>query len=131
MARLEVKFPGNKKVNVMVNGFEVKTDQPLVAGGEQTAPTPFDLFLSSIAACAGIYLVGFFENRKLDLSGVEMYMDVSWNREKHRVDRISINVKLPESFPEKYIEALKHSIDLCTVKRTIKDPPEFETVIKK
>ena len=46
MARIEVKFAGNKKVNAIVNGFEIKTDQPVEAGGEATHPTPYDLFLA-------------------------------------------------------------------------------------
>ena len=131
MAKIELKFPGNKKVNAIVNGFEIETDQPPVAGGEGSAPTPYDLFLASLAACAGIFAVSFFQTRHLNMDGFEMFLEVSWNKEKHKLDRAVLNMKLPADFPEKYIPALKQAVELCSVKRTIADPPEFETIVKR
>jgi ribosomal protein S12 methylthiotransferase accessory factor len=131
MARIEVKFLGNKKVNAIINNFEIKTDQPVAAGGDGTAPTPYDLFLASLAACAGIFAISFFQTRNLNTDGFEMYMDVSWDKEKHKLGKVSINMKLPKDFPEKYIPALKNAVELCSVKRTIMDPPEFETNVIK
>jgi len=131
MARIEVKFPGNKKVNAIINNFEIKTDQPIAAGGDGTAPAPYDLFLASLATCAGIFAISFFQTRNLNTDGFEMYMDVSWDKEKHKLGKISINMKIPKDFPEKYIPALKNAVELCSVKRTIMDPPEFETNVIK
>jgi len=125
--RISVKFLGNKKVNASVNGFEIATDQPQSNGGDGTAPTPYDLFLASLATCAGIFAIRFFQTRNLSTDGFEMYMDVSWNREKHKLEKVIINMKLPPDFPQKYIPALKNAVELCSVKRTIMDPPEFET----
>ena len=51
---MRVTFPGGKKVNAEWNGFVVPTDQPIANGGEETAPTPFEYFLASLASCAGI-----------------------------------------------------------------------------
>jgi ribosomal protein S12 methylthiotransferase accessory factor len=131
MARITVSFPGNKKVNANIHGFEIKTDQPAISGGDGTSPTPYDLFLASLATCAGIFAIDFFQSRKLNTEGFEMYMDVLWDKEKHKLARVSINLKLPSDFPEKYISALKQAIELCSVKRTIVDPPVFETNITK
>jgi len=131
MARITVSFPGNKKVNANIHGFEIKTDQPSISGGDGTAPAPYDLFLASLATCAGIFAIDFFQSRKLNTEGFEMYMDVLWDKEKHKLARVSINLKLPSDFPEKYISALKQAIELCSVKRTIVDPPVFETNITK
>jgi ribosomal protein S12 methylthiotransferase accessory factor len=36
-----------------------------------------------------------------------------------------LTVELPSDFPMKYKKALLHTIDLCTVKRHLFDPPEF------
>jgi len=129
MARIEVKFAGNKKVNAIVNGFEIKTDQPVEAGGEATHPTPYDLFLASLACCAGVFAVNFFQSRNINFEGFEMYVDVFWDKEKHKLGKVVINMKLPSDFPEKYIPALKNTVELCSVKKTIIDPPEFHTNI--
>ncbi|MEF3279518.1 MAG: OsmC family protein [Elusimicrobiota bacterium] len=130
MTKIEVKFPGNKKVNAIVNGFEIKTDQPIASGGDGTAPSPFEVFLASIATCAGIYAISFFKTRNLNTDGFGLSMEVFWDKEKHKLGKVIFNITVPSDFPEKYIPALKQTIDMCTVKRTIFDPPEFETVIK-
>ena len=62
---IKVHFPGNKKVHAESNGFTIETDQPLKAGGDGTAPAPFELFLASLATCAGIYVKSFFDARSL------------------------------------------------------------------
>ena len=53
---MRIRFPGNKKVNADFDGFSLATDQPIEAGGDGSAPAPFDLFLASIGTCAGISL---------------------------------------------------------------------------
>ena len=53
---MEIFFEGNKKVSANLNGTIIRTDQPLQAGGNGSAPAPFDLFLASIGTCAGIYV---------------------------------------------------------------------------
>jgi len=48
MSNREIKviFPGGKRVDAEYKGFTIKTDQPDYAGGEGSAPAPFDLFWS-------------------------------------------------------------------------------------
>lgn len=131
MAKMEIKFDGNKKVNAIFKGFEIKTDQPKEAGGDNTAPTPYDLFLASLGTCAGIFAISFFQNRNLNTKGFKMEVNFKWNSEKHMLEKVEYNLTLPSDFPEKYIQALKQSIELCSVKRTIENPPIFETNIVK
>ncbi|MFA7009185.1 MAG: hypothetical protein WC204_10040 [Elusimicrobiales bacterium] len=38
---MEITFDGNKKIDASFHGFEIKTDQPESAGGNNSAPTPF------------------------------------------------------------------------------------------
>ena len=54
-----IEFPGKSKVDAHFGEFTVKTDQPVMGGGDGSAPSPFEMFLSSIGTCAGIYVVGF------------------------------------------------------------------------
>ena len=60
---IKVTFPGGLRVDAEYKGFVVKTDQPVHQGGEGTASSPFDLFLISIATCAGFYAVAFCKER--------------------------------------------------------------------
>ena len=68
---MEIFFPGNKKVSANYRGFRIDTDQPVGAGGDGSAPAPFDLFLASIGTCAGIYVLQFLQQRGLPTEGAE------------------------------------------------------------
>ena len=123
---LEVTFPGGKKVDAKIGKFVIKTDQAVWAGGEGSAPEPFQLFLASIATCAGIYALSFCQSRKINTEGMFLTMECEWDKERKRYRKFSINLKLPEGFPPKYKGAVIKSMDLCAVKKHMIEPPEFE-----
>ena len=62
---LTITFPGGARVDAAIGQHVVRTDQPVRGGGENSAPTPFSLFLASIGTCAGIYVLGFCAQRGL------------------------------------------------------------------
>ncbi len=123
-----IKLKGNTKVSAEYKGFSINTDQPVQAGGENTAPSPFDLFLASIGTCAGFYIQSFCNQRGLDASGISIVQKLNYNREEHRISSIEIEVKLPVGFPEKYKDALINSANACTVKKHLLQAPEIKIV---
>ena len=58
-----IDFPGGARVDAHFGPYTVNTDQPPAGGGQGSAPTPFAVFLSSLGACAGIYVLGFCKQR--------------------------------------------------------------------
>ncbi len=122
---ITVTFPGGKKVNADVAGKIVSTDQPVHNGGEGTAPEPFALFMASIATCAGLYALNFCETRKIATAGMTLALRYEFNWEKKLCEKLYLDLKLPEGFPEKYKNAILKAMDLCTVKRHMLQPPEF------
>ena len=126
MSTMTVSFPGGKRVDAELGGFTIKTDQPPQGGGEGTAPPPFDLFLASIATCAGIYVKGYCDARGLATVGLGLEMQIEREPEKHRVVRLVLEIKLPGGFPEKHREGVVRAADLCAVKKHILQPPAFE-----
>jgi len=123
---MRVSFPGGKRVHAHYGAFEIETDQAPESGGEGAAPEPYDLFLASLATCAGIYVLSFCQRRNLPLDGIGIFQ--SWERqeEPRRMARISIRIETPPEFPSKYLKALERAVHQCAVKKTILDPPEFE-----
>jgi ribosomal protein S12 methylthiotransferase accessory factor len=128
---MSVVFPGNKRVDATYGRFEIATDQSVDSGGDGTAPEPYDLFLASLATCAGIYVLGFCQRREIPHQGVRLVQ--SWERDEKskRVTTIRISIEVPSDFPEKYLPALVRVANQCTVKKTIENRPEFlvETVV--
>lgn len=125
MSEMRVYFPGGKKVYADYRGFTHKTDQPEMAGGEGSAPSPFELFLSSMGTCAGIYVLGFCQQRGIDPEGIEIIQTLDYDHATRMVKQVNMNIKLPEGFPEKYKNAVIQSANLCAVKKHLETPPEF------
>ncbi len=123
---MEITFAGGKKVNASFKGHIHKTDQPVTAGGENSAPSPYELFLASIGTCAGIYVKSFCDSRDLPTENIKLIQSLEYNAAAKLPTKITIEIKLPIDFPEKYKEALVNAAELCAVKRTIANPPVFE-----
>ena len=119
---LIIDFPGGSKVDAHFGHFTVQTDQPPAA----SAPSPFDVFLSSIGTCAGIYVLGFCQQRNLSTEGLKIVERVTRNPAGGMVEKIDLEIQLPPGFPEKYREAVINSAQLCAVKKHLEHPPKFE-----
>lgn len=130
MSLVKVTFPGGKKIGAEIKGFTVMTDQPESAGGENSAPTPFDMFWVSLATCSGITAQSFCKNKGIETEGLGIEFDGERNMETGMYEKIKIILQLPNNFPEKYRGAIERSLELCTVKRHIMNPPEFSVEVK-
>jgi len=130
MDDIEVSFPGGKRVDARIGAFVVHTDQPVESGGDGSAPGPFDLFLASVASCAGVYVLGFLQARGLPTAGLSLRQHVDTDPVTKLPTHIRIEVSLPPSFPEKYRAAVLRAAEGCKVKKTIAAAPEFEVVAK-
>ena len=122
---MTVSFPGGKRVAAAYDGFEIATDQCKESGGEGSAPEPFDLFLASLATCAGIYVLGFCQKRKIPHEGIRLTQKWEKDEKTKRLTDIRISIEVPPDFPEKYHSALVRVARQCTVKKTMENPPEF------
>lgn len=123
---MEITFPGGVAVQASYKDFTVLSDQPLAAGGQNAAPSPFDLFLVALGNCAGYFALRFCQQRELSTEGLKLTLETERDAERHRLSRVRIVIHLPQDFPEKYRSAILRATDQCTVKRTLLDPPEFD-----
>jgi len=132
MAPNEIKivFGGGLKVDASYKGFVVRTDQPVREGGGGTAPSPFDYFLVSLAACAGFYALEFCQARKIPTEKLGVTMATERGEVSKMIEKVSIRIDLPAGFPEKYRGPIVKAIDHCTVKAHILRPPQFEIVAR-
>lgn len=126
---VDVSFPGGLAVDAHLRGFVIPTDQPVKAGGEGEAPTPVDLFVASLATCAGFYALRFCRERSIDPEGLALSMDGEKDAATGLLSRLRIELTLPPDFPERYREAIGRAVDHCTVKRHLQNPPAFEVAV--
>lgn len=123
---LIIDFPGGARVDAHFGNHDLHTDQPVKGGGEDSAPTPFDLFLASIGTCVGIYVLGFCKQRDLPTEGIRVIQRNHPNPETGLMGKIDLDIQVPPSFPKQYYSALIRSAELCKVKKSLETPPQFE-----
>jgi putative redox protein len=126
MEHLEITLDGGKVVTAHLDGHVIRTDQPVENGGGNTAPAPFDLFLASIGTCAGIYIKSFCDKRELKTDGIKIVQTLEYGEDKKIPSSINLDIRLPAGFPEKYKDAVINAADLCLVKKTINNKPDFK-----
>ena len=121
-----IDFPGDARVDAHFGAFTVATDQPPLA----SAPSPFEIFLSSIGTCAGIYILGFCNQRNLPTEGIRIVERINHSSLSGMVETIELEIQVPPEFPEKYRDSLIRSAELCAVKKHLEKPPRFDITTK-
>ena len=122
---MTVTFPGGKRVDASFRGITVKTDQPVSAGGDGSAPAPFEVFLASIATCAGIYVLGFCQQRGIPTDEIRLVQSLEVNPTTYMIETVNLDIRLPADFPEQYRDAVIRSAQMCAVKKHLEHPPTF------
>ncbi len=127
--RIKVDFPGGQAVNALVGEHIIRTDQSAQNGGEDGAPEPFTLFLASIGTCAGFYAMSFCKQRGIPTDDLSLEMICRRHATEARFDLITLELRIPEEFPDKYRKGIQRAMDLCAVKKHILSPPDFDVVV--
>ncbi|MBI5657031.1 MAG: OsmC family protein [Geobacter sp.] len=123
-----IRLHGANKISAEFDSYQVVTDQPVEAGGTGSAPTPFQLFLASLGTCAGVYVGAFCEQRGIPTEEITIHQTMEFTESadgKQRLAKVGLEIRVPPEFPEKYHNALVKSAELCTVKKTLANPPDF------
>ena len=123
---MQISFPGGVSVAAQAGDFSILTDQPEASGGENSAPSPYALFLASIGTCAGFFALRFCQQRDISIEGLGLSLDIERAPESRQLCKVKIDIQLPDGFPEKYRKAIIKATDQCAVKQAIIAQPEFE-----
>ncbi len=111
-----IDFPGGARVDAHYGTYDIMTDQPPAGGGKGEAPTPFALFLASMGTCAGIYVLGFCQQRGLPTEGIRIVQSMYRSPATGLISKVGMEIQVPASFPQKYRESLIRSAQLCAVR---------------
>ncbi len=130
MQEMVVTFGEKKRVDCTYGDRVIHTDQSPKNGGDGSAPEPFDLFLASLATCAGIYVLGFCQARNISTDGIRLVQSHDFD-EARKLTGVHLTIELPQEFPEKYVAAVRAAANGCKVKKVLAAPPEItvDTVV--
>lgn len=119
MSHLEVQHEALDRFRIRIRGHEVVVDQPHPAS-DDAGPTPTELFVASLAACAGFYARRFLARHGLSDGGLTVACDFEWAPDHSRIVSIALRVEIPGGVPDALRPALLRVVDRCTVHESIR-----------
>jgi uncharacterized OsmC-like protein len=122
-ARVRVDHDGGDRFTITARGHRVVTDQPSDVGGEDSAATPTELFVASLASCIAFYARRYLVRHDLDSAGLAVEATYALGARPSRVTDIEVTMTLPPDFPDARRDALLAVAGRCTVHNSITTPP--------
>ena len=112
------------RIETIIDGrFTIESDQPAPIGADR-APSPYDVFLASLAGCTGYFAQRYCRKWNLPHEGIEVHLQPVFG-EKHRLETVRMTLKVPPEFPREHLEGLKRNASHCSVKKAFESPPAF------
>lgn len=122
---MRVEHLGEDRFAVDVRGHRVVVDQPAEMGGEDTGPTPTELFVASLASCVAFYARRYLRRHELPTEGLVVDADFVLGTGPARVSDIDVRITLPNGFPEERRAGLLAVASHCTVHTSITQQPDI------
>ena len=121
---LDVQYLTGEAYEVSVRGHRVRVDQPAEIGGDDTAVTPTELFVASLATCVAFYAGRYLTRHGYSREGLGVSAEYELARDRPaRVSAVHITMRVADSLPAKRRAALHAVASRCTVHNSLIDPP--------
>ena len=111
---VSVSHLGGDTFEIEVRGHRIRVDQPEAMGGDDTAPTPTELFVAS----------RYLARHDLPVEGLRVETTYVMGSAPSRVSSFDVRVHLPAGVPESRHKPLLAMISRCTVHSTLTHQPE-------
>ena len=126
---MRVEHRGGDKFDINVRGHVVRVDQPVKDRGEDTAPTPTELFIASLASCVAFYARRYLARHDLPTEGLAVEATFEMGSRPARVAGIEVRLIVPEGVPAERLDALLAVASHCTVHNTVDSTPEVSITL--
>jgi uncharacterized protein (DUF302 family)/uncharacterized OsmC-like protein len=115
---------GGDRFLLQVRGHTVAVDQPVAAGGTDTALTPTELFVASLTGCVAYYANHYLSRHGLSSEGLVVETRYEMANRPARVGRLDVRITPPPHLLDAPRERLLAVASHCTVHNTLEQPPE-------
>jgi putative redox protein len=121
---MDVRFVAGEAYEVTVRGHRLIVDQPADAGGQDSAPTPTELFVASLATCVAFYAGRYLTRHGYSRDGLAVSVRYDMARDRPaRVSGVRLTVRVPAGLPPERWAALRAVVSHCTVHNSLAIPP--------
>lgn len=129
MSTMRVTYQDGDRFTAFVRDHEIRVDQPVDDGGEDTAPTPTELLVASLATCVAFYARRYLRRHDLPTEGLEVAVDWDLVKGPARLGPVTLKVTVPAGVPDDRREPLLTMAKHCTVHNTLEQAPEIDITL--
>jgi len=126
---MRVEHRGGDQFDISVRGHVITVDQPVKDGGDDTAPTPTELFVASLASCVAFYARRYLARHSLPTEGLAVEATFDMGSRPARVAGITLRVILPDGVPAERRDPLLAVATHCTVHNTLETTPDVSITL--
>jgi putative redox protein len=126
---VRVDHAGGDRFDIQIRGHTLRVDQPVDMGGEDTAPTPTELLVASLASCVAFYARRYLSRHGLPTEGLAVRAAFELGYRPARVASIDVELTVPPGVPESRRQPLLAMASHCTVHSTLSDPPAIRVAL--
>jgi len=124
MPSVTVAHESGDRFSIGIREHVIHVDQPESDGGADSAPTPTELFVASLASCVAFYARRYLQRHGLPEDGLSVAAEAEFGAKPSRVAAITVALTLPDRVPQDKRAALLAVASHCTVHNTLEDPPQ-------
>jgi len=126
-----VESIGRVGSRVRLGEHQLVFDQPVsVPGGQDRGPSPLDVMVASVAACAHYFAAAYLQGRGLAVEGLTVEIDAEKERVPvSRIGRLIMRIKLPAGLSDRHIAGIERAIKSCPAYGTLLHSPSVDLEI--
>lgn len=129
----------NLQVQIQASNHHILADEPVSAGGNDKGPAPFDLLLSSLAACKVMTVHMYARRKEWPVETVSITLNHRQISARDcedcetegaaKVDIIDCEISFEGNLDEAQIKRLAEIADRCPVHRTLTSETKIRTTV--
>jgi putative redox protein len=121
---MRVRYDGGERYEIAVRQHAVAVDQPTTDGGSDSAPTPVELFVASLAGCVAFYCGRYLSHHGVPRDGLSVTARYAMATDMPtRISDIRLTVHAPDALPTYRRNALRSVAERCTIHNTVLERP--------
>ena len=130
MVEINITYEGDLHCRAIhgPSGVVIETDAPVDNQGRGESFSPTDLLATSLGVC-NLTLMGIYaRGHNIDLMGTKVRVEKHMTKEPpRRVERLVVEINLPEGIPAEKRKALEHAALTCPVALSLNPEIEVDT----
>jgi putative redox protein len=107
---------------VAAGHFDIVSDEPTSAGGDDTGPTPTDLFLASLASCFALALAWAAQRAGTELPGLEVHVTGTYDGPRFSEIELEVGTRASADVVDGLLPEAER---VCYVTNSLRHPPRL------